>query len=119
MQLTYRKKRNREIMKKAQSTLEYAMVIFCVVAALLAMQVYIKRGMQGRLKAVADDLGSQYAPKNTDSDFTLELESDVVTKVETVEEDDKLKTTTTNTIIIDEQTRTGKETVGELEDSLF
>ena len=51
--------------KKAQSTLEYALIISVVVGALLAMQVYVKRGIQGRLKKAADDLGDQYSPGHT------------------------------------------------------
>lgn len=105
-------------MKRGQSSLEYAVLLAVVVASLLAMQVYMKRGMQGRLRQIADDLGQQYAPQDVVSDTTLKLKSDVVTEVETEEEDDKLKTTSTSTIN-EEQTRTGQETVGELESSLF
>ncbi len=52
-------------MKKAQSTLEYALIISVVVGALLAMQVYVKRGLQGRLRSAADELGEQYSPGYT------------------------------------------------------
>jgi Flp pilus assembly pilin Flp len=45
----------------AQSTLEYAVLIVLIAAALLASQVYIKRAMQGRLKSSADDLGEQFS----------------------------------------------------------
>ena len=53
------------IKRGAQSTLEYALVIAVVVGALVAMQVYVKRGVQGRLKSAADDIGEQYSPGNT------------------------------------------------------
>lgn len=36
--------------KKAQSTLEYAIIIAVVVGAAIAMQVYVKRGLQGRVR---------------------------------------------------------------------
>lgn len=46
--------------KKAQSSLEYAILIIIVLGALLSIQVYIKRGIQGRLKTATDDIGEQY-----------------------------------------------------------
>jgi len=51
--------------KKAQSTLEYAVLIIIVIGALLSIQVYIKRGVSGRLKSAADDIGEQYSSGNT------------------------------------------------------
>ena len=48
--------------RKAQSTLEYALLIGVVVGSLLAMQNYLKRSMQGRLQAVGDQIGDQYSP---------------------------------------------------------
>lgn len=41
--------------KKAQTTAEYAILIAIVVGALVAMQVYIRRGLQGRVRNVVDD----------------------------------------------------------------
>lgn len=55
---------------KGQSALEYAILIAVVVAALLAMQIYIKRGAMGRLKSASDDIGSQFSPTKTQSTFT-------------------------------------------------
>jgi hypothetical protein len=43
--------------KRGQSTAEYAIVIGLVIAAAVAMQVYIKRGVQAKIKGVVD-----YAP---------------------------------------------------------
>lgn len=51
--------------KKAQSTLEYAILIIIIIGALLSIQVYIKRGVQGRLKQAADDIGDQFSDGNT------------------------------------------------------
>ena len=48
--------------KRAQSTLEYAILIAVVVGALIGMQTYVKRGLQGRLKAATDDVGTQFEP---------------------------------------------------------
>ena len=51
--------------KRAQSTLEYALMIAVVVGALIAMQVYVKRGLQGKLKDSTDQIGEQYSPGYT------------------------------------------------------
>jgi len=51
--------------KKGQSTLEYAILVIIIIGALLSIQVYIKRGVQGRLKSAADDIGDQFSPGNT------------------------------------------------------
>ena len=48
-----------------QSLLEYAVSLAVVVAALVAMQIYVKRAFSGSLKAAADNAGQQYEPGNT------------------------------------------------------
>jgi len=57
--------------KKGQSTLEYAVLIVIIIAALLAMNQYIKRGLQGRLKSATDDIGDQFSPGNTNYTKTM------------------------------------------------
>lgn len=52
---------------KGQSTLEYAILVIIIIGALLTIQTYIKRGVQGRLKSATDDIGDQYSPGNTNS----------------------------------------------------
>ena len=64
--------------KKAQSTLEYAILIAVIIGALIGMQTYVKRGLQGRLKTAADDLGTQFEPGTTN------IESFIVTAPQTV-----------------------------------
>ncbi|MBF0533103.1 MAG: hypothetical protein HQL23_08435 [Candidatus Omnitrophica bacterium] len=51
--------------KKGQSTLEYVVLIIIIIGALLSIQTYIKRAIQGRLKQASDDIGDQYSPGNT------------------------------------------------------
>lgn len=51
--------------RKGQSILEYAMIIAVVVAALLAIQIYMKRGVQGKLRSSADDIGGQFEAEKT------------------------------------------------------
>ena len=52
--------------KKGQNTAEYAIVVGLVVAAALAMQTYVKRGLQAGIKYGVDKTGSattaQYEP---------------------------------------------------------
>lgn len=51
--------------KNGQTTLEYAILVMIIIGALLTIQSYIKRGIQGRVKSSADDIGEQYDPGNT------------------------------------------------------
>lgn len=122
---------------KAQGILEYAVFIAVIVAALVGMQIYIKRGMQGRLRQAADEMGQQYSPKNTvgnavvtsdsnsttqvniafksEADLGLDLDKDGTIENDVygslAETDSTLNSATTTT--------TGSETVGALESSLF
>jgi len=50
--------------KRGQSTLEYAVLIVVIIGALLTIQTYIKRGVQGRLKSASDDIGDQFSNGN-------------------------------------------------------
>ncbi len=53
-------------MRKAQSTLEYALLIGVVVGALLYMQNYLKRNIQGHLQAQGDQISDDhYSPTLT------------------------------------------------------
>ena len=63
--------------RKGQSSLELAIVIIIVIAALLSIQVYIKRGVQGRLRSAADDVGDQYSAGNTNVSKTVRVTSNV------------------------------------------
>lgn len=44
--------------KKGQSTAEYAVLIGLIVATALAMQIYIRRGLQGRIAEGVDHTGT-------------------------------------------------------------
>lgn len=48
-------------MQKSQSTLEYAALFAVVIGAIIAGQIYFKRGVQGKLKSSADQMGEQYS----------------------------------------------------------
>ena len=55
--------------KRGQSTVEYAVMIAVIIAALLAMQIYVKRGAMGKLRDVADQIGEQFTPLGTTYNF--------------------------------------------------
>lgn len=90
---------------KGQSTLEYALIIAVVIAGLLLMQHYVRRGFAGRLKEASDDMGEQYDPTTYSGDFTVSQSSKVTQTTKDRE---------TETLHIADQvsTRTGTETVG-------
>ncbi|MFA5157451.1 MAG: hypothetical protein WC532_08755 [Candidatus Omnitrophota bacterium] len=48
-----------------QSIVEYAILLGVIIAALLIMQAFIKRGYQGGLKDSADKMGEQFSAGNT------------------------------------------------------
>ena len=99
--------------KKGQSTMiEYTTFIVCLILALIAMQAYMKRGIQGSLRSSADGIGPQYDPANTVSDFTVTSRSSITSNSTVVEVGDKLNATTIVHTDYDEQTRIGTETVG-------
>ena len=88
---------------KAQTTLEYAILIGVVVAGLIAMQVYLKRGYQGKLKESADSMGQQFSPGYTTNQYTITNSSKSKEEVA-----DKV---TTSTIAEQKSDKTGSEDV--------
>src|SRR3989338_10909874 len=63
----------RKLGKRAQTTAEYAILIALVVGAVVAMQVYIRRGLQGRVHDVVNDItlgGNVEEPTKVESIFT-------------------------------------------------
>ena len=58
------------LQKNAQSTLEYAIIVAVVVGALLAMQIYIKRGVEGRMRSSTDNIGDQFSGSHTKYKYT-------------------------------------------------
>ncbi|MFA5356895.1 MAG: hypothetical protein WC301_05795 [Candidatus Omnitrophota bacterium] len=99
--------------RKGQSTLEYALIIAVVVAGLLLMQHYVKRGYSGRLRSAADDMGEQYDPTTYSSSIT---QTQSTSFKETVAQG-----VTTKDYTKDTSARTGSETVGawQEDDKLF
>ena len=50
----------RLIDKKAQSTIEYAVLISFVAAAIIGMHFYMRRSVQGNLKTIERELNSEW-----------------------------------------------------------
>jgi len=58
---------------KAQSISEYAVLLAVIAGALLGMQVYLKRGIQGRVRDLADQISTRhYESKQTVSTYTTQ-----------------------------------------------
>ena len=91
---------------KGQSTVEYAVLIVIVIAALLSIQIYIRRGVSGRLKDSADQIGDQFDYLNTNAYTqvkTISNTTDAYTAgvSKTTLRDAETTTTTSSTNIID------------------
>lgn len=114
---------------QGQTVLEYAAVLAMIVAALLSMQLYVKRGISGRLRGATDSIGPPYAPKETTSSSTLNTSSDTTTTLELLKKQriesktvDVMRTTTTINQTGrpgDTVKRSGTETVGPLGTDLW
>ena len=56
--------------RRGQSTLEYAVLISVIAAAVLGMAMYARRGISARLRESADSMGSQFSPDGYKSKYT-------------------------------------------------
>lgn len=65
--------------RRAQSLMEYAVLTACIVAALLAMQFYLKRAVQGRVKQTCDQMGDPYDAENVNAKTTTGLSATITT----------------------------------------
>ena len=71
---------NRARNRSGQALAEYVIVFTVVVGAIIAMQLYVKRGLQGKVKDVTDNVGvglgglnktNQYEPYYASSDYNV------------------------------------------------
>ena len=92
------------IKKRGQSTLEYAILVVVVIMALVAIQAYLKRGIQGRMRDSADQIGDQFSPEFTEYNYT--------TKSHTKTNETQDAWTTTAKYLDSSSERTGQETTG-------
>lgn len=66
---------------RAQSVLEYAAFISIIILAFIAMRVYIQRGLQGKIKDMAQEISTeQYTPENVDSSYEVTQQQRVHTQ---------------------------------------
>ena len=61
--------------RTGQSAVEYAVMIAVVIAALLALNIYIKRGFMGRYRSYGDQAGSQFSFANGTTNVTENIVS--------------------------------------------
>jgi hypothetical protein len=71
-------------MKKAQSFLEYTILLMIIIAAFLTMQAYVKRGFQGRWKQAMDDVGEQYDANSFSSNMRYTQQSESESRTQAV-----------------------------------
>ena len=103
--------------RRGQSMAEYAIVLTVVVTAIVAMQIYVKRGLQGKVKDVSDNVGfgllnagygkvtGQYEPYYAGTTYQ-------VGQNQNVQEQYQTGGTVGRTSIKEESTRTGTSTTG-------
>ncbi len=100
--------------KKGQNTLEYAVVIAVIVAALIAMSSYIKRGVQGKLRDSSNDIGDQFSPQTTSSTSLTSI-----TQGHSVETISGGPGSTTNVVTNQAQNKNTSENVGALDQEWY
>lgn len=111
--------------RQGQSSVEYALLIAVIVAALMGMQVYAKRGLSGKLRSASDSIGEQYAPGATTGKFTTTIASNTTTTSKLVKDRDigggqKADVMVTTTIIHHESSnKSGSEDVAALTNTLW
>jgi len=89
--------------KKGQNTAEYAIVIALVIAAAIAMQTYVKRGIQGRVHDASDRYIDKIAGT---TDWDGIGGNRTVATARKQYEPEKLSTQSTQTTIADTETST-------------
>jgi uncharacterized protein (UPF0333 family) len=56
--------------RRGQNTLEYVLLVTAVVGAFLAIQYYLNRGVQGRVRDASDNIGGQFDARATTNTYT-------------------------------------------------
>lgn len=95
--------------RKGQSILEYVVVIAVIIAAVIAMGIYMKRGTMGKLRESSDDIGAQFQPFMTSGNTTISVSGNVT---RSTAGNASIGSDSTTTIFGDySQTRSGNESV--------
>lgn len=69
--------------RKAQSTLEYTVLVVVVIAALTAMSIYFKRASQGGIRESIDGVGQQFDLDKTAMQWTIKRRGGSVQRTNT------------------------------------
>ncbi len=91
--------------------MEYAVALLCFITAVLAMQEYITRSLQGKMRKTADSIGDQYDRTNTVSSATHTFNSGVNTRTDTIEVGGRT-TTTINSRFTESESDRAAERIG-------
>ena len=68
---------------RGQGVLEYSLLAAFIIAGLLLAQMYLKRAMQGRLRAASESMGdARYSPGNTTSEMNTIVVVNITTGVD-------------------------------------
>ena len=98
--------------RKGQSTIEFVLLITIVLGAFVALNLYLKRGFQGRWKEAVDQMGDQYDPRKANTAIMHTSNATTHTVIKQVEHEDGFYTersdSTTSTT-----TKTGTMDLGE------
>lgn len=83
--------------RKGQTALEFMVLFIVVIAAFMAMQKYIRRGVQGKWKETIDGMGKQYDPSGNLT-VSSSLSSNAETNVNIINEEGGFRTWRTDTM---------------------
>lgn len=75
------------MMKKisnGQTVMEFTVLLIIVMGVFIAMQYYVKRGLQGRWKATLDDFGEQYDPRLANANMVTRILTNSATEIQTI-----------------------------------
>ena len=90
--------------RRGQSTLELALTIVAVAAAAIAMSIFMKRSVMGKMRESGDQVGGQFTPTATTNSYTRTFSGN---QNEQTNPDGSVN----NTNISQSQNRTGREDV--------
>lgn len=78
----YEKTIKKNLKVSGQTLLEFVVLFIVLVAAFLAMQKYIQRGVQGKWKETVDGMGKQYDPSgNMTASSSMETNAETIVNV--------------------------------------
>jgi hypothetical protein len=70
--------------RKGQSIIEFTVLLIIVIGVFIAMQFYVKRGIQGRWKSSLDDFGEQYDPRLTNANVVTRILANSSTQIQVI-----------------------------------